>query len=172
MIMFWSCEESKKEGRKQKWRRMWSDCRIIVSPVSALLEWGNIWPPIFPTSLIHGQSCRYFKVDFIKSRDDDCKSEVGVGGLYTVSSGASGCSPPLSRDEGAPNPPDLTPTTLFIIARSTFFRLIKFAKNGDIFGSGTLMPHGAFFTRGTELTHLSPSLPLWGLFANTSIVLL
>ena len=139
---------------------MWSDCRIIVSPVSALLEWGNIWPPIFPTSLIHGQSCRYFKVDFIKSRDDDCKSEVGVGGLYTVSSGASGCSPPLSRDEGAPNPPNLTPTTLFIIARSTFFRLIKFAKNGDIFGSGTLMPHGAFFTWGTELTHLSPSLPI------------
>ena len=40
----------------------------------------------------------------IRDGGDDDDAEWEVGGLYTVSSGASGCSPPLSRDEGAPQP--------------------------------------------------------------------
>ena len=59
-----------------------------------------------------------------------------------------------------PNPPNLTPTTLFIIACSTFSRLIKLAKNRGIFSSGTQMPHGAFFTRRLGLYRAHPFVPL------------
>ena len=43
-ICFGLVKSQRRRGESKSDGRMWSDWRIIVSSVSAFLEWGNIWP--------------------------------------------------------------------------------------------------------------------------------
>ena len=87
-------------------------------------------------------------------------------GLYTVSSGASGCSPPLSRDEGAPQPDPNNFIHYCAFHLSMTFSgwpLPKKSRYSQLRNRAVCVircpPHGAFFLYSKEPVSSTPICP-------------